>query len=73
MLGYWLIVQVISGIATAGSTGGGVAFWAHIGGFVAGAALIFVFRDNALLARHPHYGWNKRNQDPYWRRIDRRR
>ena len=55
-----------------GSTQGGVAFWAHIGGFVAGSALIYVFRDNRMLARHPHYGWRKRSNDPYWRRIDRR-
>jgi membrane associated rhomboid family serine protease len=29
-----------------------VAFWAHIGGFVAGAVLVMVFRDRELLARH---------------------
>jgi membrane associated rhomboid family serine protease len=73
MLGYWFLIQVISGVATAGATGGGVAFWAHVGGFAAGAALIFVFRDNRLLARHPHYGWRKTSQDRYWRRIDRRK
>jgi membrane associated rhomboid family serine protease len=43
MLGYWFVVQLISGIASLGSNavGGGIAFWAHIGGFVAG--LIFTF------------------------------
>jgi membrane associated rhomboid family serine protease len=30
---------------------GGVAVWAHIGGFVAGALLITLFRDPALWAR----------------------
>lgn len=72
MLGYWFLVQLLSGFASAGATGGGVAFWAHIGGFVAGSALIYVFRDNRMLARHPHYGWRKRSNDPYWRRINRR-
>ena len=73
MLGYWFVIQVISGVATANATGGGVAFWAHVGGVAAGAAMIFVFRDNRLLARHPHYGWRKRSQEAYWNRIDRRR
>jgi membrane associated rhomboid family serine protease len=35
-----------------GNKEGGVAFWAHIGGFIAGALLIFVFRDRALVERH---------------------
>ncbi len=35
-LGGWFLLQTYSGIAS--SSGGGVAWWAHIGGFVAGAA-----------------------------------
>ena len=42
MLGYWLLVQILSGVANYGSGGGGVAFWAHVGGFVAGGALIWL-------------------------------
>ena len=38
MLLYWLTIQVVNGMAGA-SGGGGVAWWAHVGGFVAGAAL----------------------------------
>ncbi|MDE0124499.1 MAG: rhomboid family intramembrane serine protease [Bryobacterales bacterium] len=38
MLTYWLVIQVLSG--TDGAAAGGVAWWAHIGGFVAGAGLI---------------------------------
>ena len=73
MLGYWFLVQLLSGFATYGSQGGGVAFWAHIGGFVAGAALIFLFRDKALLDRHPYHGWHQRRAPTQsWRRIDRR-
>jgi membrane associated rhomboid family serine protease len=34
-----------------------VAFWAHIGGFLAGAALILLFQDPELVQRHPHRGW----------------
>ncbi len=51
MLGYWFLLQLLQGTATLGSTGG-VAFWAHVGGFVAGAGLIFLFRDPELVAEH---------------------
>ena len=46
MLGYWFVLQFLSGaatsIASAGQTGG-IAFWAHVGGFVAGIAMIKLF------------------------------
>lgn len=48
MLGYWFLLQLAG---TSVEQVGGVAFWAHAGGFLAGAALIPVFRDPALLAR----------------------
>tara|TARA_B100000029_G_scaffold516553_1_gene630828 strand:+ start:5344 stop:6120 length:777 start_codon:yes stop_codon:yes gene_type:complete len=70
MLGYWLLVQLFSGIATTGVESGGVAFWAHVGGFMAGAFLILFFRDKKLLAMHPYYGWyQKRAPTKNWRRI----
>ena len=50
----------------------GVAFWAHIGGFVAGAVLIFLFKDRELLRRHPYHGWHQRRSPTRnWRRVDR--
>ena len=52
MLGYWFIIQLLSGLPSLGSKEGGVAFWAHVGGFLAGAILIFVFRDRELVERH---------------------
>jgi membrane associated rhomboid family serine protease len=58
MLGYWFVAQLIGGVGAIGAHGGGVAFWAHVGGFVAGALLVLVFRDPALVARHPNYGWS---------------
>lgn len=57
MLGYWIVVQLIGGFNSIGQQGGGVAFWAHIGGFVAGAILVYLFKDNDLLNQHPHHGW----------------
>jgi membrane associated rhomboid family serine protease len=56
MLGYWFLVQVLGGVSSLGGQGGGVAFWAHIGGFVVGALLIMFMRDPELVARHPFHG-----------------
>jgi membrane associated rhomboid family serine protease len=50
MLGYWFLLQLLGGSASQGE--GGVAFWAHVGGFVAGAVLIKAFQDNDLVAQH---------------------
>lgn len=36
-LGIWFVVQFFSGAASAGADSGGVAFWAHVAGFAAGA------------------------------------
>jgi len=52
MLGYWFVLQLLQGLPALGSTQGGVAFWAHIGGFLAGVALIGLFRRADYLASH---------------------
>jgi len=47
VIGIWFVLQLFSGIgsiADAAQTGGGVAYMAHIGGFVAGLLLGFLFR-----------------------------
>lgn len=51
MLGYWFLLQLLSG-AVAPTEGGGVAFWAHVGGFLGGLLLMPLFRDADLLAAH---------------------
>jgi membrane associated rhomboid family serine protease len=50
MLGYWFLLQLLGGSMATGE--GGVAFWAHVGGFVAGAVLINIFKDPDLVQRH---------------------
>ena len=52
MLGYWLLLQIVGGLPALAEESGGVAFWAHAGGFLAGAVLVLVFRDDDLVARH---------------------
>jgi membrane associated rhomboid family serine protease len=53
MLIYWLVIQVLGGFtAIAGARSGGVAFWAHIGGFVAGAVLVKLFARPRMVAEH---------------------
>ena len=42
-LGYWFLIQLASSSAGTPSAGGGIAFWAHIGGFVAGLILVHFF------------------------------
>jgi membrane associated rhomboid family serine protease len=58
MLVYWLVIQLVSGLTVLrGATGGGVAFWAHVGGFVAGAALVKLFSRPDYLAAHRAHHW----------------
>jgi len=42
-LGIWFVLQLLSGTAGVGQAGQSVAFWAHIGGFVAGMLLVKLF------------------------------
>ena len=52
MLGYWFVLQLVLGAAgTLSHAQGGVAVWAHVGGFVAGMALIRLFVNPEYLAR----------------------
>lgn len=57
LLGYWFVIQLFTGLITLGpETGdqGGVAFWAHIGGFVAGLILIKLFEKRRLTYAKRH-------------------
>lgn len=54
MIGYWILIQLISGFSSLGienEVNGGVAFFAHIGGFFAGLVLVWLFRDRDRLER----------------------
>jgi membrane associated rhomboid family serine protease len=49
VIGGWIVLQFFNGVASISNTAdtGGVAFMAHIGGFVAGFLLTFLFRGNS--------------------------
>lgn len=53
VLGIWFVMQ-LTGILGTPAAGGGVAFMAHIGGFVFGALTIYLFRPKRALVRR---GW----------------
>ena len=68
MLGYWFVLQLLSGWMS-NAAEGGVAFWAHVGGFVAGAVLVLLFRNPRLLDRHPYYGFRRGSPTRSWHRT----
>jgi membrane associated rhomboid family serine protease len=47
VLGFWILVQLASGLLTWGAQVGGVAWFAHIGGFVAGLVMVIPLRRRA--------------------------
>jgi membrane associated rhomboid family serine protease len=59
MLGYWIVLQFLNALpALAGAQAeAGVAFWAHIGGFLIGAATIKLFASPAYLASRRQNPW----------------
>jgi membrane associated rhomboid family serine protease len=55
MLGYWILLQVLSGLVSLNELekGSGVAFFAHVGGFGAGLLLVRLFASEDVLRRRP--------------------
>jgi membrane associated rhomboid family serine protease len=60
MLGYWFLIQFVSGLVAFGGGMGGVAFWAHVGGFVAGLVLVKLFARPEYLDAHRAHHWRPR-------------
>jgi membrane associated rhomboid family serine protease len=73
VLGIWFLLQLFSGVGSLGDkvgTGGGVAFFAHIGGFVFGALLALLFFPKERLGLEPppprpdaSGGWRRRRRE----------
>lgn len=62
MLIYWFALQLFSGFASVlePDTGGGFAFWAHLGGFAAGVVLIKLFARSEAVAEHRAHHYRPR-------------
>ena len=60
VLAFWFLLQLMSGAASVGQGGGGVAWFAHIGGFIAGMILIGVFKHkNVRFFNPPHRSYSR--------------
>jgi len=61
MLVYWFVIQFFSGVTSLGMShsSGGVAFWAHVGGFIVGLLLTTVFRRPARTSRSNYYHYDR--------------
>jgi membrane associated rhomboid family serine protease len=60
MLIYWFVIQFVSGLAAFGGDVGGVAFWAHTGGFVVGLILVKLFAQPEYVVAHRAHHWRPR-------------
>jgi membrane associated rhomboid family serine protease len=60
MLGYWFLIQLFSGVGSVGTTyasQGGVAWFAHIGGFIAGMILVNLMAPGRRYSRRRDLSW----------------
>lgn len=60
VIGFWIVIQLFSGLASLGvatADTGGVAYWAHVGGFIAGVVLIFALQGGDIVRR-----WRQRRR-----------
>ncbi|HSK10948.1 MAG TPA: rhomboid family intramembrane serine protease [Vicinamibacterales bacterium] len=61
MLIYWGVLQLLGGFTSIGAEGGGVAFWAHVGGFAAGVVAVKLFARRDHVAQHRAQHWRPEN------------
>ena len=57
VLGFWFVMQLFNGFGSLGASGGGVAWFAHIGGFLAGLLLVFLFEKSERVRIYRRAGW----------------
>lgn len=64
-LGFWFLLQLLSGAASSGGAGG-IAWWAHVGGFLTGAAVVFVLGG----AKPQRPSRSRPTMKPLWQKVD---
>ncbi|MCE5315311.1 MAG: rhomboid family intramembrane serine protease [Armatimonadota bacterium] len=71
VLGVWFVTQLLGLAGSGGMMGGGVAYGAHVGGFVAGIALILLFGGRKLVSGTRYYRRSPRYDDApdKWRSL----
>ena len=53
---FWFLMQVVGGVGDLSQTAGSnIAWWAHIGGFIAGVVLIFLAGGRGRAAQRPRF------------------
>jgi membrane associated rhomboid family serine protease len=60
LIGFWFLLQLLYGAASIGTAVGaseGVAWWAHVGGFLAGLVLVWAFRGERRSRSADRFGW----------------
>jgi len=66
---YWFFIQLFNGtlaIALSTQTGGGVAWWAHVGGFITGVVLVLLFPKSRWARQRRYIVWYDRRRGPWW-------
>lgn len=67
VIGWWFVQQFFYGIGSLSSAAvGGVAFWAHIGGFIAGLGMIIPFIGRASRRRRTRFNYPIDNPGAKW-------
>ena len=67
MLLYWVGLQTVSGLfGLLSEERGGVAFWAHVGGFVAGVVLVKLLARPRDVSAHKQHHWQPRRVAARW-------
>jgi membrane associated rhomboid family serine protease len=63
---FWFLMQLVSGVASIGTTevSEGIAFWAHVGGFVTGFAILFLLR--RFVTRRPYTQARRGGRTQMW-------
>jgi len=65
MLGYWFLLQLVSGLLSSNDVGG-VAVWAHVAGFVAGVLMVKIFVREEYVSAHRAHQWQPQRLTRGW-------